>query len=88
MAMTAPVIQQPSSERIAMTTPVGQRRAEGGWVVSFVMPASYTMEALPVPEQSDVTLRQEPERRMAAVRYSGFWSESGYLRNKRSALSM
>jgi hypothetical protein len=29
-----------------------------------------------------VTLREVPERRIAAVRYSGFWNEAGYLRNK------
>jgi hypothetical protein len=27
-------------------------------------------------------LRQVPARRMAVVRYSGFWSEEGYLRHK------
>jgi DNA gyrase inhibitor GyrI len=30
-----------------------------------------------------ITLRQVPARRMAAVRYSGFWSEKNYLENKR-----
>jgi len=29
-----------------------------------------------------LTLRQVPARSMAAVRYSGSWSEKGYLRNK------
>ena len=82
IAMTAPVSQRPSSERIPMTAPVGQRPAEGGWAVSFVMPASYTMETLPAPESPAVTLRQLPACRMAAVRYSGVWSEERYLRYK------
>jgi len=82
VAMTAPVSQQPMGEEIKMTAPVGQRRLEESWAVSFMMPGSYTLETLPEPEDPKVTLRQVPARRIAAVRYSGFWSEKGYLRCK------
>jgi effector-binding domain-containing protein len=82
VAMTAPVSQQPMGEKIKMTAPVGQQRVKESWAVSFMMPASYTLETLPEPEDPKVTLRQVPARRMAAVRYSGFWSEKGYLRYK------
>jgi hypothetical protein len=82
VAMTAPVSQQPMGEEIKMTAPVGQRRLEESWAVSFMMPGSYTLETLPEPEDPRVTLRQVPARRIAAVRYSGFWSEKGYLRYK------
>jgi len=80
--MTAPVSQRPNAEKIEMTAPVGQQQVDGRWVVSFMMPAAYTLETLPVPENPQVSLRQVPGRRMAAVRYSGFWSEKGYLDNK------
>jgi effector-binding domain-containing protein len=82
VAMTAPVSQEPIREKIKMTTPVGQQRIQEKWAVSFMMPASYTMETLPEPEEPEVKLRQVPARRMAAVRYSGFWSEKSYLRYK------
>jgi len=82
MAMTAPVSQEAIGEKIKMTAPVGQQRVQERWAVSFMMPASYTLETLPEPEDPDVTLRQVPARRMAAVRYSGFWSEKNYLRYK------
>ena len=82
VAMTAPVSQEPSGEKIDMTAPVGQQAAGERWVVSFMMPASYTLETLPKPMDPAVTLRAVPARRMAAIRYSGFWSEEGYLRNK------
>ena len=82
IAMTAPVSQQPKGEKIKMTAPVGQQRVQEGWAVSFMMPASYTLETLPEPEDPAITLRQVPAHRMAAVRYSGFWSEKGYLKNK------
>ena len=80
VAMTAPVSQVPRGEKIAMTAPVGQQSVQGRWAVSFMMPASYTLETLPVPEDPQVSLRQVPARRLAAVRYSGFWSEKNYLR--------
>ena len=82
VAMTAPVSQQPLGEKIKMTAPVGQQRVKEKWAVSFMMPASYTIKTLPEPENPNVTLRQVPARRMAAIRYSGFWSEKGYLRYK------
>jgi effector-binding domain-containing protein len=81
VAMTAPVSQQPQGEKIAMTAPVAQQRVQERWAVSFMMPASYTLETLPTPEDPEVALRQVPARRMASVRYSGSWSEKGYRRN-------
>jgi len=82
MAMTAPVSQEPQGENIAMTAPVSQQHVQGKWAVSFMMPAAYTMETLPTPDNPNITLRQVPARRVAAVRYSGFWSEKNYLRYK------
>ncbi len=82
VAMTAPVSQEPIGEKIQMTAPVGQQRVKESWVVSFMMPASYTLETLPEPEDPKVSLRQVPARRIAAISYSGFWSEDGYLQHK------
>ena len=82
VAMTAPVSQKRAGEKIKMTAPVGQQRVQERWLVSFMMPASYTMETLPEPADPRVTLRQVPARRIAALRYSGSWSEKGYLRHK------
>jgi effector-binding domain-containing protein len=80
--MMGPVSQEPIGEKIKMTAPVGQQRFQEKWAVSFMMPASYTLETLPEPEDPKVTLRQVPARRIATVCYSGFWSEKGYLRYK------
>ena len=82
IAMTAPVSQEQKGEKIAMTAPVGQQRMQGKWAVSFMMPASYTMETLPIPDDSNITLRQVPARRVAVVRYSGVWSEEKYQLHK------
>lgn len=80
--MTSPVGQQAGSEKIDMTSPVGQQRVDGRWVVSFMMPASYSLETLPQPDDPAVTLRQVPAQFMAAVRYSGFWSEERYQQHR------
>jgi hypothetical protein len=82
IAMTAPVSQSASGEKIAMTAPVGQKREHDKWVVSFMMPSRTTMESLPVPNDSDVKLRQVPARRMAALKYSGTWSKKRYTQHK------
>jgi effector-binding domain-containing protein len=81
VAMTAPVSQEKAGEKISMTAPVGQQREGDKWAVSFTMPSSYTLETLPAPDDPLITLRQVPARRMAAVRYSGFWSEGNYRDN-------
>ena len=70
VAMTAPVIQQPA-EKIAMTAPVTQEGAGNSWKVRFVMPASYTMDTLPKPNNDAVKLEKVPGKRFAVIRFSG-----------------
>lgn len=82
VAMTAPVSQEPMGEKIKMTAPVVQQRVKESWVVSFMMPGSYTLETLPEPADPKITLRHIPARRIASVSYSGFWSEKSYLKHK------
>jgi hypothetical protein len=84
MDMTSPVGQASTSQKIDMTSPVGQKEEDGRWAVSFMMPATFTLETLPEPNDPTVILRQVPARLIAAVRYSGFWTEAGYLQNKAS----
>lgn len=74
IAMTAPVQQRAvaTDAKIAMTAPVTQTPAEdGSWTVQFIMPAEYGLEDLPAPGNAEVNLQQIPERRIAAVRFSG-----------------
>jgi hypothetical protein len=72
IAMTAPVIQNESpNEKIAMTAPVMQSPDPAGWVIRFIMPASYTLETLPTPNDPKVRLVALPPKRLAVVRFSG-----------------
>ena len=70
IAMTAPVTQQ-AGKKIAMTAPVTQKGDGHAWHIRFVMPASYTMETLPKPKNTAVTLKEVQERRVAVIRFSG-----------------
>jgi hypothetical protein len=76
--MTAPVTQEAASAKIPMTAPVGQEKAAGKWRITFVMPLSSTLETLPEPLDSRVSLTEVPGRLLAALRYSGTWSKRRY----------
>ena len=81
LAMTAPVIQQPTSERLAMTAPVIQEaEGAGEWTVSFVLPAGRSLSEYPIPTNSRVSLRAVPGETAAAIRWSGRWTPSNIAR--------
>ncbi len=72
IAMTAPVEQQAVSEKIAMTAPVAQTQsAAGTWVVRFTMPSTWSLQTLPIPDDSRVKLRNTEPARFAVVQFSG-----------------
>jgi hypothetical protein len=82
IAMTAPVAQQEGA-RIAMTAPVAQQerpdRGPSAWVIQFMVPSEYSRDTLPEPLDPAIRFREVPGRRVAALRYSGTWSEERYL---------
>ncbi|MCF7824688.1 MAG: heme-binding protein [Candidatus Marinimicrobia bacterium] len=82
VAMTSPVSQEMANQKIKMTTPVSQEQNQGSWAISFMMPDHFTLETIPVPEDKRVRIREVPGRRVATIRYSGFWDEKGYSRHK------
>lgn len=83
ISMTAPVEQAPASQKIAMTAPVEQAKSGDRWRVAFVLPASFTLDNAPAPLDERVRLVLRPPRLMAAVRYSGTWSEANYAEKLR-----
>eukprot|EP00899_Mesostigma_viride_P024012 jgi/Mesvir1/4796/Mv11092-RA.1 len=91
MAMTTPVIQTPRSEPMEMTTPVIQQRTAGGggpsragpWTMSFVLPAKYTGDSIPKPNNPRVTVKRVPERTLAVKAFPGFCTEADVARQER-----
>lgn len=79
LPMTAPVTQAAAPVTLPMTAPVTQAAAAtGGFIVQFVLPASVTLATAPRPLDARVLLREVPPRRVAAIRFSGFWSDANY----------
>lgn len=78
-AMTAPVTQVVASTRLEMMAPVIQSAAPGGYLVQFVLPRGVSRESAPEPIDSRVQLRAVPQNRIAAITYSGFWSEANSI---------
>jgi hypothetical protein len=78
MAMTAPVTQAAVPMKLEMTAPVTQTPTAGGYLVQFVLPKGITTANAPEPLDSRVILRDVPPKRVAVIRYSGFWSETNY----------
>jgi len=90
IAMTAPVNQQPlgRGERIAMTAPVTQQPSgEARYRISFIMPAHFTRDTLPRPNDGRVHIREIPARLLAAHRYSGGWGEGRYREHESQLLA-
>jgi hypothetical protein len=88
-AMTAPVTQSAIPVKMDMTAPVTQSAVVGGYLVKFVLPKNVTRSTAPEPMDGRITLRTVPAHHVAAIRYSGFWSESNYsfhLRKLEAAL--
>lgn len=80
VAMTAPVVQEAASTKIAMTSPVVQEPSDdpGRHVVSFVMPAGFTLETLPAPTDPRIRVREIPTHSAAARSFTGRWTEKIY----------
>jgi len=79
IAMTAPVATA-RSETIAMTAPVAQASAADGWSVRFTMPAKYTMQTLPRPNDERIVILAIPAETYAVYRYSGAISPENLAR--------
>jgi effector-binding domain-containing protein len=78
IAMTAPVV----SEQIAMTAPVLSETGS----IAFIMPEGFTLETTPEPLDERVKIVEIPERTVAALRFSGRWSDSVFKKKTEDLL--
>jgi len=79
IAMTAPVV----SEEIAMTAPVLSEKGS----IAFIMPEGFTLETTPEPLDDRVKIVELPERVVAALRFSGRWSNSIFQKKTEELLA-
>lgn len=81
MNMTAPVESQviSSSEKMNMTAPVFSNKSQSNQhTYRFVMEKKYSLETLPIPNDSRISLLRIEPRIMAVKKFSGRWSEKNY----------
>jgi len=77
ISMTVPVTTQKEiSEKISMTAPVLATTQGDSHLISFGMPASYTLATLPVPNDPQVKIVSVPTKKFAALRFSSWRSEA------------
>lgn len=89
--MTAPVMErkvEETSEKIAMTAPVLETMAGEDHVIAFGMPASYTMETLPQPNDKRVELKKIESKKFAVLQFSWYYSEPRIRAMKEKLLAM
>lgn len=74
--MTTPVVDTKQSKKIKMTAPVTEtKRKNDFYMVQFAMPNKYTLDTLPIPDDSRVILREVKPGKVAVMRYTGFVNE-------------
>jgi hypothetical protein len=84
--MTAPVIEQAKGQIIAMTAPVMETEIDlnARWV-SFVMPANYTLENLPIPNDKRILFEEIKTHKVAVLRFS-WWATEKRIKEKKETL--
>ena len=82
ISMTAPVVQRP-----AAPAPNGLDAVEladaRSWEVAFFLPADYGLAQTPAPADERVRLTRFEGGRLAALRFSGFWSNDNFAKHTR-----
>lgn len=61
-------------KQIGMTTPVHMNIGDSSSTMAFVMPATYSKDNLPLPNNSAVTIHETADEYVAAITFGGFAS--------------
>ena len=76
--MTVPVTQ---SKEIDMIAPVTQLNNDGQMVMRFFLPSNYSKKNAPKPTDKRVQIIDLPEEYFAVISYSGFASNSNFVKH-------
>ena len=72
------------NQKIAMTSPVSMSLGEDA-SMQFMVPAAISEDELPKPNQADITFKQEPQKSMAVITFSG-WASDATIKEHKDAL--
>lgn len=78
ISMTAPVEMSPLAENLLMTSSIMDDDINNKWSINFVMPKEYTLDTLPMPNNSEVKIIKVPSEKYAVIVFSGLVRESSY----------
>jgi hypothetical protein len=86
ISMTAPVITDDKKTavkgaKISMTAPVFMNESADTALMSFVMPADFTLETTPKPTNPDVIISELKDYKVAAIQFSGTLSNSNVVKH-------
>ena len=76
------------SQSIAMTAPVQETLEQTSPVMAFTLPAEYALEDLPAPNDGSIDIHRVPGRTVAAIRFSGWATDSKVARQQRELMSI
>ena len=76
-----------NSSKIAMTSPVIQERiSNSNWKVKFIMPQSFTVQNLPLPNNEKIEIAEGRDEYYIAIRFSGSSSQKNLDKNHKILL--
>lgn len=73
-------------EKISMTSPVSLSM-EDSMTMMFLVPKNLKKDMLPQPNQSQIEFREEPAKKMAAIRFGGWASAEKLEKNKQKLIA-
>lgn len=88
IAMTAPVFMDEARDdeaglKIPMTAPVFMDdEGQAGAMMSFVMPADFTLDTTPAPNNDDVIVSEVQDYKVAVIRFNGRLSENNTQKHR------
>lgn len=78
IAMTAPVEMSSQGDLFDIEEPLIEKGLNNNWLVNFIMPASYSLQDLPKPNNNDVSIIEIPKETYAVVVFSGLVRADSY----------
>lgn len=86
--MTAPVTSKKidtnnkNNEKIAMTAPVTSKSVWASTEVSFVMPSKWTLDTLPIPNNTNITISETEPKKLGVWKFSGYATTNHIAKEK------
>jgi hypothetical protein len=77
ISMTSPVVTE-QSQKIPLTAPAQTEQLGTSVRITFMMPSEFTLETLPIPNDSRILFRQVPSKKAAVIKFSGRWTAENF----------